>query len=316
MKERILIIGSLNMDMVIEMKRMPLKGETVLGNTLTYVPGGKGANQAYTSGKLGGAVVMLGCVGTDSLGEKLIGNIARSGTDASHIRRVEEEPTGTAVIYVDEEGDNSIVVVSGANGACDVEYLKENHSLFEESAYVMFQMEIPYEAIFYGIRKAKELGKTVVLNPAPAPDTLPEDIWESIDYLTPNETEVLKMSGQREMSMEGIKRGARCLLQKGVKNILVTLGDKGVLFINDKEEVLYPARSVEALDTTAAGDCFNGAFVAGLAEGMSVEEAITFANLASSVAVTRKGAQSSIPDREEVDELVKENCNVDKGGRL
>lgn len=182
--------------------------------------------------------------------------------------------------------------------------------MFAESDYVMFQMEIPYETIFYGIGRAKELGKTVILNPAPAPDSLPEDIWEKIDYLTPNETELLKLTGQQEMTMDNIRNGAHVLLEKGVKNILVTLGEKGVLFVNDKEEKLYPARKVTAVDTTAAGDCFNGAFITGLAEEMGFEEAIVFANLASSLAVTRKGAQSSIPGRDELEELGKIKINT------
>lgn len=304
MKKRILIIGSLNMDMVIEMKRMPLEGETILGDTLTYVPGGKGANQSYASGKLGGIVMMLGCVGTDSMGEKLINSVSESGVDVSRIQRVNDRPTGTAVIYVDEKGNNSIVVVPGANEACDAEYLKKHEELFKESDYVMFQMEIPYDAVFYGIERAKELDKTVILNPAPAPDVLPDHLWDKIDYLTPNETEVLRMSGQKDMSMESIRAGARYLLDKGVKNVLVTLGEKGVLFANKDEEFLYPVRKVKAMDTTASGDCFNGAFVTGLSEGMSVKEAIGFANLAASVAVTRKGAQSSIPKRDEVDALM------------
>lgn len=304
MKKRILIVGSLNMDIVIEMKNMPLIGETVLGKEMTYVPGGKGANQAYAAGKLGGAVTMLGCVGNDSLGLKLKSNIEQSGADGAHIKLLDSKSTGTAVIYVNEKGDNSIVVISGANGACDIAYLEENERLFAESDYIMFQMEIPYESIFYGIKKAKELGKTVILNPAPAPDELPDEIWEKIDYLTPNETELLKLSGQKEMTMENIRKGARYLLNKGVRNILVTLGDKGVMFIDEKQEILFPARKVDAVDTTAAGDCFNGAFVVGLAEGMSLKEAIPFANMASSIAVTRKGAQSSIPGRDEVDRLM------------
>ncbi len=253
---------------------------------------------------------MLGCVGDDSLGQKLKDNLAKSGTNASYIRNIEGKSTGTAVIYVNGDGDNSIVVISGANEACDVEYLKQNEVLFAESDYVMFQMEIPYETIFYGIGRAKELGKTVILNPAPAPDSLPEDIWEKIDYLTPNETELLKLTGQQEMTMDNIRNGAHVLLEKGVKNILVTLGEKGVLFVNDKEEKLYPARKVTAVDTTAAGDCFNGAFITGLAEEMGFEEAIVFANLASSLAVTRKGAQSSIPGRDELEELGKIKINT------
>lgn len=306
MKNPVLIIGSLNMDMVIEMKAMPKVGETVLARTLNYIPGGKGANQAYAAGRLGERVAMLGCVGADASGTALLESIAESGTDVSRVRRVETEPTGTAVIYVNENGNNSIAVVSGANGSCDIEYLKQNDALIAESSYVILQLEIPYETVFYAIRRASELGKTVILNPAPAPspEEIPEDIWEKIDYITPNETELLKLSGQETMSIENVKKGARLLRQRGVKNILVTLGDKGVLLYDGAQEQMFPARKVDAVDTTAAGDCFNGAFVTGLAEGKSVAEAILRANTASSLAVTRKGAQSSIPTRQEVEEML------------
>lgn len=306
MAKRILIIGSLNMDMVIDMKAMPRVGETVLGSTLTYVPGGKGANQTYAAGKIGGNVAMLGCVGDDTVGETLIQNLATSGADASAIRRVKGEPTGTAVIYVNEDGDNSIVVVSGANAVCDIAYLKEYDDFIANADYVMLQMEIPYETVFYAIRRAKELGKTVILNPAPAPlaEQIPTDIWDKIDYFTPNETELLKLTNQDVLSEENVKKGAETLIQKGVKHVLVTLGDKGVFYFDGESGEIFPARKVDAVDTTAAGDCFSGAFVTGLSEGKTVADAISMANLASSLAVTRKGAQSSIPTRQEINVLM------------
>lgn len=304
MKKRILMVGSLNMDIVMEMKCMPKKGETILGESLTYSPGGKGANQAFAAGMLGGNAMMLGCVGRDSMGDQLRENMQKSGTDISGIAQVENKPTGVAAIYVDENGDNSIVVISGANSICDAAYLKQNDDLFKQSDYVLFQMEIPAEAVYYGIRRAKELGKTVILNPAPAPDGLPADILQKIDYLTPNETETLKLSGLTEMSEESLLTGAEELLKKGVKNVIVTMGDKGALLVNDEGKNLYPTRKVKAVDTTAAGDCFNAAFAVGLSEGMSHEEAIRFANTASSISVTRKGAQGSIPSRKEVDAVV------------
>ena len=305
MKKQILIVGSLNMDMVIEMRQMPLVGETVLGKSLSYIPGGKGANQAFAAGKLGGNAVMLGCVGSDEMGEKLTEKLAESGTDTAHVASVPDVPTGTAVIYVNESGNNSIVVVGGANSACDVEFLKANEELLRASDYVMFQMEIPFEAVFYGIRKAKELGKTVILNPAPAPEPeeIPDDIWKCIDFLTPNETETAKLGGTNDTSEEGIRTGAGLLLQKGVKNVIVTMGEKGAFFTDGNSGEIYPTRKAKAVDTTAAGDCFNGAFVTGLSEGMEVPEAIRFANLAASIAVERKGAQNSIPGREEVNQM-------------
>lgn len=304
MEARILVIGSLNMDIVIGMKKMPEKGETILGKNLTYVPGGKGANQACALGKLGGKTAMLGCVGQDGFGNHQIENLRKNHVDVSYLKQVSQKPTGTAVIYVDEQGQNSIVVVAGANEACDMGYLKEHDFLFEQYDFFVFQMEIPCEAVWYGIQRAKELGKTVFLNPAPAPDFIPEELLGQIDYLTPNETELIKLAGMSQVTEENIREGARRLLEKGIKNVLVTLGEKGVLLVNRDTEKIYPARKVQAVDTTAAGDCFNGALVTALAEGKSLEEAILFANTASSVAVTRKGAQSSIPDREEVEALM------------
>ena len=309
LKKKILVIGSLNMDMVIEMKHMPKPGETVLGETLSYKPGGKGGNQAYAAAKLGGSASMLGCVGSDALGKKLLDSMAESGADTSHIFAEDREPTGMAVIFVTHFGDNSIVVVPGANTACDTGFIKQNEELIRESDYIMFQMEIPYETVFYGICAAEKYGKKVILNPAPAPDPgeVPDEIWDKIDYLTPNETELLKLSGRSGTSLETIKAGAGDLLEKGVKNILVTMGSRGALFLNKKQEIFCPARKVNAVDTTAAGDCFNGAFVAGLAEGMSIPEAVNFANTASSIAVMRKGAQCSIPERSEVEALIEGN---------
>lgn len=271
-----------------------------MGKHLSYIPGGKGANQACAAGKLGGHVTMLGCVGNDNFGTRQIQLLKESHVCMEYVDVRQEEPTGTAVIYVDGTGANSIVVIPGANACCDIQYLKEHDELFQNCSYAMFQMEIPKEAVYYGIARAKELGKTTILNPAPAPEALPEEIWEKIDFFTPNETELAKLAGLKEMDERSIRRGARKILAKGVKQVLVTMGSKGVLWVNDKTEQIFPARKVEAVDTTAAGDCFNGAFVTALQQGYSIEDAITFANLASSIAVTRKGAQSSIPERDEI----------------
>jgi ribokinase len=301
MKKKILVVGSLNMDVTIALNRMPLVGETVLGNHISYMPGGKGANQAYAAGKLGGEVYMIGAVGNDAFGKTLLQNMQNGCVNVTKVCTKGQEPTGMAVIYVNNEGDNNIVVIPGANQNCTVELLKCNDALFQLCDYVIFQMEIPYETIFYGIRRAKELGKKVVLNPAPAPEKIPEDIWNKLDYITPNETELMKISGQTDISKESIEKSAEQLIANGVKNVLVTLGSKGVLWINEKKENEYfPAQKVTAVDTTAAGDCFNGAFTVALSEGMKEADAIRFANKASAIAVTRKGAQSSIPGREEI----------------
>lgn len=297
MKKGILVIGSLNMDLSIDLAKMPVTGETILGRGIAYKAGGKGANQACAAGKLGGRVRMLGCVGQDEFGQKLVKSLSESGVETDYIKESRDLPTGTAVIYVDDNGDNSIVVIPGANMACDIEYLKEQDEQFQWCDYVVLQMEIPYEAVWYSVKRAKELGKTVILNPAPAPDEIPEEILSLVDYLTPNETEIIALNGKRK---DDIREGAEKLLGRGVSNVIATLGDRGALLVNRYGETFYPARKVVSVDTTAAGDCFNGAMVAALAEGQSEAEAILFANIASSIAVTRKGAQESLPIREEV----------------
>lgn len=300
MSEKILIIGSLNMDMVLNMNRMPVTGETVLGNDFTHVPGGKGANQACAAGKLGGRAKMLGCIGRDESGSILKQNLKESGVDVSGIK-MSDRFTGTASIYVNGSGDNSIVVIPGANSSCDVDFLREMDEAFQESTYVLLQMEIPTEAVYYAVRRARELGKTVILNPAPAPDSIPDEILSMVDYLTPNETELLKLSGQTGDDIQAIENGAREMVRRGVKNVIVTLGRRGCMLLSGEMKEYFPARNVESVDTTAAGDCFNGAFAVGLSEGLAAGEAIRFANLASSIAVTRKGAQNSLPSRDEVE---------------
>lgn len=301
MRKKILVVGSLNMDMTLEMKEMPSLGETILGSSLKYAAGGKGANQAYAAGSLGENISMLGCVGDDDFGRAQAASLGSRGVDVSGLKITREKTTGVASIYVDSRGDNSIVVIPGANMECDVAYLQEKEEAIKECDYILLQMEIPYESICYAVNKAHEFGKTVILNPAPAPDSIADEVLCKLDYITPNETELLKMVGGTELDVDSMKQYARVLLKKGVKNVLVTLGERGSLLVNDSVEQVYEAKKVRAVDTTAAGDCFNGAFLVGLAEGMAVGDAIEFANAASAIAVTRKGAQDSIPTREEVD---------------
>lgn len=307
MKKPVLIAGSLNMDMVIGMSKMPAIGETVLANDVTYIPGGKGANQASAVARLGGKAVMLGSVGADDFGSMQKHNLTLAGVDVSRLK-TGADPTGMASIYVDDAGNNSIVVVQGANLECDVSYIREKEQVLEQCDYVMLQMEIPYETIYYIINKAAVHGKTVILNPAPAPGpgVIPDDIYKKIDFITPNETELINLTGVQDCSAEGLEMGAKILLGKGIKNVLVTMGDKGVLLANEKGIQYFPAYRVNAVDTTAAGDCFNGAFVVALSEHKSIEDAICFANAAAAIAVSRSGAQSSIPSKEEVNDLCRE----------
>lgn len=304
MSKNILVVGSLNMDISISMKKMPVVGETILGNSMQYSNGGKGANQACTIGKLGGNVEMLGCIGNDDFGKNQEANLNKFNINTQNLKISETTPTGTAVIYVDENGKNSIVVVAGANSFCDIEYLKTKEESFKNSDYLLLQLEIPMESVKYSVEKGKELGKTVILNPAPAPETICDDILKNIDFFTPNESELQRLAKLEKMeTLEDVEKGARVFLEKGVKNVMVTLGENGVLLVNKDTVQHFPANKVKAVDTTAAGDCFNGAFVLGLSEGKSIAESIVFANKASSIAVTRKGAQNSIPMREEVEKL-------------
>ena len=309
MQKKILIIGSSNMDLVTQIENMPVVGETILGNGLQHIPGGKGANQACAVGSLGGNVTMLGCIGDDEFGRMQKDVLHKRNVDISSLKISSNLNTGTALIYVNMQGNNSIVVIPGANSECNVEYLKKQDRHFKDCDYVLLQMEIPYESIYYAINRAHELGKTIILNPAPAPDSIPDDILSKIDYLTPNETEISKLSGCAAEDIPAIEEAAKSLLNKGVKNVIVTLGEKGACFINNRITEVIAARKVNAVDTTAAGDCFNGAFAVALAEGKTEKEAIDFANIASSIVVTKKGAQSSIPLRKEIDSFLAGNMN-------
>lgn len=303
MKKGILVIGSLNMDISVEMSKMPVVGETVLGKAISYKTGGKGANQACAAGMLGGEVRMLGCIGPDEFGRKLAESLRNAGVETGYLKKSRDQPTGTAVIYVDQNGDNSIVVIPGANRECDTAYLKAQDEQFQWCDYVVLQMEIPYNAVWYAVKRAKELGKTVILNPAPAPESIPEEIFGLTDYITPNETELATLSGMAGEDQEAVRCGAESLIQKGVGNVAVTLGERGAMLVRADGERFYPARKVNAVDTTAAGDCFNGALAAALAEGQKEDQALRFANLAASIAVTRKGAQESLPGRDELERI-------------
>lgn len=301
MGKKILVIGSLNMDMVIPVKELPQKGETILGGSPAHIPGGKGANQACAAGKLGGAVTMLGKVGQDGMGRALKENLAAAGVEVSHVEETPDAPTGMAVIYVGETGSNSIVVIPGANGLCDAAFIEANEELIAAHDIIVLQLEIPYDGVFRAIQLAKKHGRLVVLNPAPAPDSLPPEVIASLDYFTPNETEMARIAGLPVGGVEEAIAAGKKLVEAGVGTVLATLGEAGALLVTKETAQVLPTLRVQAVDTTAAGDTFNGAFVTALAEGMSQEEAIAFGNKAASISVTRKGAQTSIPSREEVD---------------
>ena len=295
---KILVIGSANIDITVKVDCFPEKGETIIGKGLAYAFGGKGANQAITIGKLGGDIVFLACVGDDAKGHELVQNLKENHVDVSHVKYSEHNPTGTAIINVDQNGDNTIAVVQGANLECDKDYILEKEELFKECDYVLLQLEIPFDAVEEAILLAAKYNKKVILNPAPASAELNKEVYKHITYMTPNETEIAIMAGLKECD---VMKSAQVLKDLGVQNILITLGEEGSLLYKDENNCIkIPAQKVKAIDTVAAGDCYNGAFVKALAEGMNEEDAMKYASIASAIAVTRSGAQESIPTEDEV----------------
>lgn len=310
---RIMIVGSSNIDMVATMQRMPARGETVQGTTTERIPGGKGANQAYACGKLGASAVFVSMVGDDGLGETIIGNMQSVGVETHYIGTAEGTATGTAFIWVDEAGNNSIVVIPGANAKCDSAYINSCSPAMKDSSIVIAQLETPAEGIYHCLRAAATQGKMIILNPAPAPNSIPDDILALLDYITPNETELQKLTGATTDNLKSVEQGCRVLLDKGVKNVLVTLGFKGAMLVNQRECTVYAPPTVRVVDTTAAGDTFNAAFAVKILEGSTPGQAIIFANAASSLAVSRKGAQTSIPYRQEVEQFIQTLNTTGKG---
>lgn len=300
--KKILIIGSLNLDMVVNVDHAPSIGETILADKIELIPGGKGANQAYAARRLGADTTMLGAVGCDTYGDMLLDNLSSVHVDTTKIIKKDGVSTGIALITVNGDGDNSIIVVSGANAMLTKEDIDNNMGLIKSSDIILLQLEIPIDTVCYAAERAKEFGKTVILDPAPAPKCFPEELYTYIDIIKPNETELSMLTGIDDVE-EHLERAAAMIRRKGVKNVLVTLGEKGVYLDCEKLGVLrISSPKVRAVDTTAAGDTFTAALAVILARGEDIHKAASFANQVASIVVTKKGAQSSIPTLEEVRE--------------
>lgn len=302
--KKILVIGSMNMDFVAGVSHIPTLGETVLADNFELVPGGKGANQSYAIGKMHGNVAMLGMVGQDTYGERLCENLKSVGVDVTRVRKLSGVSTGIAVIGVIPEGDNSILVIPGANAYVDKSYVMENMDLFESSDIIVVQLEIPLETVMYVVKEARKRGKTVILDPAPAIFDLPDELFSCVDVIKPNETE-LAILVQDFSSEENLCANAELLQRKGVKNIVVTLGGEGSYLLKEDhtEKRLYADKTVHVVDTTAAGDSYVAGLAVALSRGDSLDEAVELASRVSNIVVTRKGAQTSIPSFEELTKM-------------
>ncbi|HEX2866964.1 MAG TPA: ribokinase [Ignavibacteriales bacterium] len=295
----VLVVGSANMDMVVVCREFPKPGETILGRQFGMFPGGKGANQAVCSAKLGGNTFFIGKMGNDMFKEKLSENMEKDGVRLDYILTDSVEPTGIALISVNGYGQNEIIVVSGSNMKLMPEDINQHKEAFHSAGVVITQLEIPLETVMETARKTKEHGALFILNPAPA-RKLPPELLKLTDYITPNEIELGMLSGIPVVDGDSASLAAKSLIGQGVRNVVVTLGDKGALLVNSTRSELFPTREVEVVDSTAAGDAFNGALAYALSEGRTIDEAIRFANIVASYSVTKLGAQTSMPTMEEI----------------
>lgn len=301
MGNRILVIGSLNMDLVVRAPRHPQVGETIIGSEFSTFPGGKGANQAVAAARLGAPVTMIGKVGADAFGAELLQTAVRDGLDVQWIGRDPGAATGVALITVSESGQNTIVVASGANARLTPADLDAAKAAFGEAAVVLLQLESPLDVVQHAVELARAQGVPVILNPAPA-QPLPDELLRMVDTLMPNQTELLQISGQPDL-----ESAVQVLLDLGVRQLIVTLGEEGALLAAGQTREKLPAFKVTAVDTVAAGDAFVGAYATARAEGKNTSEAARFASAAAAISVTRVGAQPSLPTREEVEQFLKEN---------
>jgi ribokinase len=299
-RPKIMIIGSLNMDLVVTMERMPQIGETIQGQNIHYISGGKGANQAVGCAKLGANITMVGAVGTDLFGHQIINQLNEYKVTTDKIAQIDSLPTGTATILHTSK-DNSIVIVPGANSACTVEMASQYETDIGQSDLLLLQLEIPLPTVQHALTIARSYGVKTVLNPAPAQALSPE-LLNLVDIITPNETEFALLSGQAYSSEEELANGLR-LWQKTYHNtVIVTRGEQGCSYIDPTidEFRTIPTASVHVVDTTGAGDAFNAALCYGISTGQSLEQAISFALKAATLSVTQFGAQNGMPTYAEV----------------
>ncbi|AJQ95068.1 ribokinase [Gynuella sunshinyii] len=297
--KKLTVLGSVNADHVLQLSHLPKPGETVSSESYQVLGGGKGANQAVAAARMGADITFIACVGSDAIGHQLVDSFASAGINTAGIEQVAGSNTGTAMIFVDANGENCIGISAQANAHLTPDCIQGKKALIETADALLLQLETPVEGVTFAAQVAKNSGTKVILNPAPAAE-LPDHLLAMVDLITPNETEAERLTGIRVTDEASAARACDVLHGKGIAEVLITLGARGVWYSNAGVGERYSGYSVKAVDTTAAGDCFNGALVAALLKDSAMSDAITFAQAAAALSVTRSGAQDSIPELSEV----------------
>ncbi|WP_211824178.1 ribokinase [Kistimonas asteriae] len=304
--KKILVLGSVNADHLVRVPRLPKPGETVAGKDYEVIPGGKGANQAVACARLGGQTAFIACVGDDAFGTDMIQRFQADGIDTQAVCQIADQTTGVALICVDNQAENCIVIAPGANAKLTTSRVQAQHALIADSDYLLMQLETPLDGLLEAVEIAHNADVKVVLNPAPA-KALPDELLLRIDMITPNQTEAELLTGIPVNDVVGAAEAAGKLHAMGITTVVITLSSQGVWISEKGNGRLVEGYSVTPVDTTAAGDTFNGAMLVALAQGESLDKAANFANAAAALSVTRHGAQPSIPSREDVEQLVADN---------
>ncbi|MBK8222158.1 MAG: ribokinase [Candidatus Obscuribacter sp.] len=307
MSQKVIVVGSLSMDLVLTVPRLPLVGETIKGDSFSNFVGGKGNNQALAAAKLGASVSMLGLLGKDNYGDIVLGNLQQNNVDCRHMLRTDKTGTGIANIWVGPAGENVIVIIPNANGALSPQLVEENKAIFDDAAVLLLQLEIPLETVTRAAHLARECGVKVILNPAPAPadGKLPAELLGCVDIIVPNETEAMLITGINPDTEENALRCAEKLLAMGPGTVVLTLGARGALIVEQSgNHQFISSFQVKVVDSTAAGDAFLGAMAAGLADNLTAGQAVKQGCAAGALACTRAGAAPSLPSKEALSTLL------------